>query len=305
MTWPRGRRIALLPESDRDWLADVHRGTGATMVELGTAEALLWASDDPRGLAASLQDRPTLAWVHLPVSGVERFSHLIDDSRTWTCAKGANADAVAEHTLALVLTASRGLVAFARDHRWEPRTSRSLRGSKVVVVGSGAVACAFAELLAPLGARCVLLGTTPRRVDGAQWRSVDELDTELTTADVVVLAAALTPTTYRLMDARRLALLQPSAVLINVARGAMVDHEALRAALASGSIAGAALDVTDPEPLPEGDPLYSSPRCLVTCHSAARVERGAETLRERVRANIARFVAGEPLLGRIDASKGY
>jgi phosphoglycerate dehydrogenase-like enzyme len=75
--------------------------------------------------------------------------------------------------------------------------------------------------------------------------------------------------------------------------------------LAEGSIAGAALDVTDPEPLPQGDPLYRSPRCLITCHSAARVDQGAATLRTHIRANILRFVAGEPLLGRVDPSKGY
>jgi phosphoglycerate dehydrogenase-like enzyme len=305
VTHPLWRRIAVLPEPDRAWLADVHEGSGATLVGLEEAEALLWASDDPRGLADALRERPSLAWVHLPVAGVERFAHLIDGSRIWTCAKGANAEAVAEHALGLLLAQSRGLVAFARSRTWEPRTCRSLRGARVVVVGAGAVARALVELLIPIEARCVLLSTTPRSVDGADWRPIEMLDDELPRADFLVLAAALTPSTRRILDARRLALLRPSAAVINVARGELVDHDALRAAVAAGGIAGVALDVTDPEPLPAGDPLFSSPRCLVTCHSAARDLGALEALRARARTNLDAFVAGGPLLGRVDAAQGY
>jgi D-3-phosphoglycerate dehydrogenase len=140
-----------------------------------------------------------------------------------------------------------------------------------------------------------------RRSDG----SIDRLDDELGSADVVVLALALTPATEGLIDARRLALMRPDAWLVNVARGGHVVTDDLVAALAAGTIGGAALDVTDPEPLPDGHPLWSEPRCLITPHVANTSAMLRPRLAERITDNVRRRLAGEPLLGVVDVDAGY
>jgi phosphoglycerate dehydrogenase-like enzyme len=121
----------------------------------------------------------------------------------------------------------------------------------------------------------------------------------------VVLALALTPGTTGILDRRRLELLAPGAWVVNVARGAHIVTEDLVAVLREGRIGGAALDVTDPEPLPEGHPLWSEPRCVITPHTANTPEMAVPLLTERVRENVRRRIAGEPLLGAVDPQLGY
>jgi phosphoglycerate dehydrogenase-like enzyme len=122
---------------------------------------------------------------------------------------------------------------------------------------------------------------------------------------VVVLALALTPETTRIIGAPELALMDESAWLVNVARGRHVDTEALVAALGAQSIAGAALDVTDPEPLPDGHPLWDLPNCIITPHTADTIDMVMPLLAERIRTNVARFAAGEALVGLVDPDAGY
>ncbi|WP_420481432.1 NAD(P)-dependent oxidoreductase [Arthrobacter jiangjiafuii] len=133
----------------------------------------------------------------------------------------------------------------------------------------------------------------------------DGLDEALAGADVVILAAAMTGGTEHLIDARRLALLRPEAFLVNISRGPMVDTEALVTALAGGKLAGAALDVTDPQPLPEGHPLWAEPRALITPHTAETPDMVAPLLAARVQENVRRFSAGQPLDGKVDVDEGY
>jgi D-3-phosphoglycerate dehydrogenase len=122
---------------------------------------------------------------------------------------------------------------------------------------------------------------------------------------VVFLALALTPETTGILDRRRLGLLAPDAWVVNVARGGHVVTDDLVAVLAEGRIGGAALDVTDPEPLPDGHPLWSEPRCIITPHTANTIEMAIGLLGERVRENVRRRVVGEPLLGPVDPAAGY
>ncbi len=119
------------------------------------------------------------------------------------------------------------------------------------------------------------------------------------------VALALTPATEHIIGARELAAMRPDSWLVNVARGRHVDTDALVAALADGVIAGAALDVTDPEPLPDGHPLWDQERCIITPHTANTLEMAARPFAARVRDNVARFAAGEPLVGLIDPAAGY
>jgi phosphoglycerate dehydrogenase-like enzyme len=134
---------------------------------------------------------------------------------------------------------------------------------------------------------------------------LDELDRALAGAHLVVLALALTPETTGLLDRRRLELLDPAAWVVNVARGAHIVADDLVDVLAAGTIGGAALDVTDPEPLPDGHPLWSEPRCLITPHTANTVEMAIPLLGERIRENVRRRLAGESLLGGVDPQLGY
>ena len=134
---------------------------------------------------------------------------------------------------------------------------------------------------------------------------LDRLDDVLPGAAVVFLALALTAETDRVIGARQLAVMDEQAWLVNVARGRHVDTGALVAALDSGSIGGAALDVTDPEPLPEGHPLWQHPRCLLTPHTANPWQAAQALLSRRICDNVRRFTAGKPLLGLVDLSAGY
>ena len=133
----------------------------------------------------------------------------------------------------------------------------------------------------------------------------DRLDDVLPGADVLFLALALTPETTGLIDGRRLRLLPEHAWVVNVARGGHIVTDELVAVLAEGRIGGAALDVTDPEPLPSGHPLWTEPRCIITPHTANTVEMAEPLLRARVAENVRRWIEAEPLLGLVDPAAGY
>ena len=122
---------------------------------------------------------------------------------------------------------------------------------------------------------------------------------------LVVLALALTPETVGVLDARRLRLLDPEGWVVNVARGAHIVTDDLVDVLAAGEIGGAALDVTDPEPLPDGHPLWTEPRCILTPHTANTVAMAEPLLRARVAENVRRWIAGEELVGPVDVAAGY
>jgi phosphoglycerate dehydrogenase-like enzyme len=134
---------------------------------------------------------------------------------------------------------------------------------------------------------------------------VAELDDVLPDADVLILAAAATAETAHLIGQKQLALLKPSAALVNIARGSLVDQEALVAALTSGHLAGAGLDVTTPEPLPDAHPLWSAPRVVITSHSADTPEMTEPLLAERIRANVAALMGDGGFVGRVDPAAGY
>jgi phosphoglycerate dehydrogenase-like enzyme len=134
---------------------------------------------------------------------------------------------------------------------------------------------------------------------------VARLDEVLPGADLLILAAAATADTAHLIGAEQLALLKPSAALVNIARGALIDQDALVAALHAGHFAGAGLDVTSPEPLPDGHPLWSAPRAIITSHSADTPDMTEPLLAERIRANVEALVTGGGFVGRVDPRAGY
>ena len=161
-------------------------------------------------------------------------------------------------------------------------------------------------MLAPFDARITVVRRRTEAVPGA-WRTVpsDQLAAVLPDADVLVIAAALTTGTRHLVGAPELALLPAHACLVNIARGGLVDTGALVAALAVGALSGAALDVTDPEPLPAGHPLWTEPRCLITPHMADTPEMTAPLLAERILLNVRAYLTDGRFVGLVDPHSGY
>ena len=300
-------RIHLAPAGRRAWLADAIRAGGGEIVDLPEAEGLVWASaGDPEALTAALAAGPQLRWIQLPWAGVDKVAGVLDDAHTWTSGKGVYAEPVAEMALTLALAGLRGFGTYARATSWSGPEGANLLGAEVCVVGAGGIARSLLRLLAPFGCRVTVVRRHAEPVEGAdRVVALDDLDDALVSARVVFLAVALTPETTGLFDARRFGHMRTDAWLVNVARGGHVVTDDLVAALSAGAIGGAGLDVTDPEPLPEGHPLWSMPNVLITPHVGNTPEMAVPLLSRRVTENVRRFGAGEPLVGLVDPTAGY
>ncbi len=314
---PHGQRptpgpIAVLPNPHPLFTGAV-TDAGGTLAPLSSeTRGLVWLSYSRSDeLAEILAAHPQLGWVQLPWAGVDAFSGTLAahdrPGLVWTSAKGAYAQPVAEHALALTLSLLRILHTRARATSWDSRPAgRSLYGRNVVIIGAGGIALELINLLAPFGVRVTVVRRSDAAVPTAA-RTVPTRDllTVLPDADVVVVAAALTPDTRQLIGEAELAAMKPEAVLVNIARGGLVDTAALVQALAAGSLAGAALDVSDPEPLPDGHPLWSEPRCLITPHMADTPEMTAPLLAERIRLNVRAFLEDSRFVGVVNPARGY
>ncbi len=286
------------------------RRAGGEPVPIGTdADAVVWLqSRDPEGLRAALATTPAARWVQLPMAGVEGFvaAGIIDATRTWTCAKGAYGEPVAEHALTLALAGLRVLRRRIEARSWGSAAGESLYDAPVTILGAGGITQSLLALLAPMRAQVTVVRRSAEPVPGAgATLPTSRLQEALAPALVVVLALSLTPDTEGIIGAPELAAMRPDAWLVNVARGRHVDTGALVRALAEERIGGAALDVTDPEPLPDGHPLWAEPRCIVTPHTADTAEMVARLLGRRIEDNVSRFAAGQPLVGLVDPVAGY
>jgi phosphoglycerate dehydrogenase-like enzyme len=300
-------RVAVVP----DWplAADAVRDGGGRVVAVEDAEGLVWVDwSGPGRLASVLEQFPAIRWVHLPGAGVESFleAGLVSDGRTWTCSKGAHSSLIAEHALALALAGLHSLASSARATSWEGTRVTALAGQPVTIVGGGGIATALLGYLAPFGAQVTVVRRHPAPVPGARRTlTTDGLHEALPDARLVVLALALTPQTRHIIGGAELEAMHERAWLVNVSRGGHVDTDALVDALERHAIAGAALDVTDPEPLPEGHRLWTMANCIITPHNAGSSGAVMALLAARVRDNVQRLAAGAPLLGVVDVDAGY
>ncbi len=290
--------VHVAPESDHTVEAAITQA-GGQIGPLGDAAALVWLDSNPDSFPDALPD--AVRWVQLPSAGVESWLGRVDGARAWTSAAGAYGLPVAEHALALMLAGARRLADCARADTWTAPPAQPLDGATVAIVGAGGIGRALMRLLEPLDVE--VLAVTRRGRDGTL--AADRLPEVLPAAHHVVIAAPATADTRHIIGAAELEAMREDAWLVNVARGALVDTEALVAALAAGSIAGAALDVTDPEPLPDGHPLWSEPRALITPHIANPAATLRRYLARHVKENVTRFANGEPLLSPIDPEAGY
>lgn len=298
-------RVFLGPEQPTE-LAEAITGAGGILVEAGDAEAIVWYGGKPDALPDLLS--PAVRWIQLPSAGVEPWlaADVLPTDVVVTSAAGAYAVTVAEHTLALLLAGARRLHDLARARTWTSPRMTTLRDATVVIVGAGGIGKALISLLAPLEARVVAVTRSGREVEGVQ-QSVgpDGMPAALAEADYVVLTAPATAETVHLIGAAQLEAMKPFAWLVNVSRGTLVDTDALVDALRKGSIGGAGLDVTDPEPLPDDHPLWTEPGVLITPHTANPDSLLLPRLAERVAENLERFRAGENLVGVVDRDRGY
>lgn len=305
-TTHRDAGIYVGPQAADELEAAVTGAGGRVVASPREATGMVWFGGSPQGFRDVVH--PGVRWVQLPAAGVESWfaAGAIDTERVFTSAAGCYAPAVAEHTLALMLVGSRRLHELARARTWTRPEPRVLAGATVAIVGCGGIGTALIELLAPLRTTVLAVTRSGREVPGAVLSvAPDRLHEVLTQADHVVVAAPSTSATRFLVGAPELAVMRPGSWLVNIARGSLVDTDALVEALAAGSIGGAALDVTDPEPLPDGHPLWDEPRALITPHSANPGSLQVPALAVRVRRNTESFLSGRQLEGVVDVAAGY
>lgn len=300
-------RVAVTPRGWRPWIRDAVEAGGAEVVAPEAAEALVWASPtQPEDLKEVLAANPQIRWVQLPFAGVEPFVGLFDHDRTWTSGKGVYARPVAEHALMLALAGLRDLKRYALARSWGEQSGISLVGGNVTIFGGGGITRELVKLLRPFDAEITVVRRHPDPLEGVdRVLPFSDRYEALRGADVVFLALALTAETRNLFGEIEFELMEPHAWLVNVARGEHVHTGQLVIALRDDVIGGAALDVTAPEPLPEGHPLWALPNCIITPHTGNTEDMAKPLLSERITANVRRFAAGEPLIGPIDPDLGY
>lgn len=264
-----------------------------------------------------LQEAPNLKWIQAPSAGVEfvaNIPELANADVLLTNTRGAHGPSIGEHTIALLLAMTRYIPDSVRqqdrrvfDRSILYRLCREINGMTMGIIGFGALGRGIATRA--LGMDMNVLAVDAQAVDGTGL--VDEvwpasrLDDLLEQSDVVVVATPYTAETRHLLDAERLARMKRDAYLIVVSRGGIVDEDALVAALRHDHLAGAALDVTMPEPPAEDSPLWDCPRLLLTPHTAGASARKERRVVEIFRDNIRRFQNGEPLVNLVDKTRGY
>jgi phosphoglycerate dehydrogenase-like enzyme len=310
---PRAGVVSIEPSQPQEFVDAVVAG-GAVVAPLsGETTGLVWLSEKRAPeLSALLESHPQIDWVQLPWAGVDGFRNLFesldhDSAPVFTSAKGSYSQPVAEHALALVLGLARELPRKARDARWQTeRTGLSLFGNHIVIIGAGGITREFIRLVSPFSPRITVVRRNVHAMEGADRTvGVDSLREVLSDADVLIIAAAATAETAHLIGQPEIAALPAHAIVVNVARGELLDADAVLTALREDRLWGVGLDVSDPEPLPADSGLWNEPRCVITSHSADTPLMTKFLLAERIRTNVAHLVAGEPLIGVVDTRSGY
>ncbi|MFC4992734.1 D-2-hydroxyacid dehydrogenase [Rubritalea tangerina] len=259
-----------------------------------------------------------LHWIQAYSAGVDRYINnpaiMKNERIVLTNCRAVHGPAIADHAMAMLLTLTRNLDFYAKNQQSEnwnrgatPRTPIALKGKTMLVIGLGGIGTEIAHRAHGFGMR--VIGT--RRSDSPSPAFIQkvgkphELLNMLPEADVVAIAVPLTPETNKLIDAKALNAMKDSAYLINIARGKIVDTNALATALTENKIAGACLDVTNPEPLPKSHPLWKTPNVVLTPHVAWRASLTHERRAILIQENLRRFGTGQPLLNTVNKQDGY
>jgi phosphoglycerate dehydrogenase-like enzyme len=313
--------VAIVDAVDRDLpdLGDVEASArvvrASTVAELGEhldelEIVFAWNFERP-SLLDVVPRAPRLRWIQSISAGVEEFARpvLAEHDVVLTSAAGVYDPGLAESVLGFLLALSARIVEDARlvPGSWPAEGTRLVRGTTALVVGAGSIGTETGRLLRAAGLRVRGIARTPRATDDVFDRigGPGDLHAELAEADHVVNVLPRTPDTERMFDAAAFAAMKPTAIFVNIGRGATVDEPALIDALASGRIGGAALDVFDVEPLPADSPLWTMPNVLVSPHRAGDHEDWPRDVVALFVDNLRRYLAGEPLRNVVDVELGY
>ena len=289
------------------------RGLGITHFQVRTFDDLKARAADADVIVVSMMWRnevldlaPRLKFVQSISAGIDQYDRaaFVLHGVRLASAAGVNANAVAEHAMAMILAVERHIVS-GRDHQarghWRPMISEiaareaELAGRTIVIVGLGRIGTRLAKFAQAFDMHVIGVKRDPSTGAACADAVVATADLKrvLPAADIVVLACPLTPETENLIDAAALAAMKPSALLVNVARGRVVDEAALIAALQSNKLRAAALDVTREEPLPSASPLWSMPNVLITPHTAGETQAYEDNVIDILIDNLARLERGE------------
>jgi phosphoglycerate dehydrogenase-like enzyme len=285
-----------------EMVADVWTGGDQLPDSAGEVEVVVLPFGVPASHMPVLAKLPKLRLIQLMSAGAENAIPYVPPGVILCNARGAHDPAVAEWIMAVILAEARQLPRFIAAQQagaWRPAASQPLAGQTVLIVGYGSIGQAVERLLTPFGVTVERVARHAR----SGVSSIDDVDAALPRADIVILLVPVTPATIGLVDARFLGLMRDHALLVNAARGSIVDTAALLAELSSGRLR-AALDVTDPEPLPAGHPLWSAPGLLLTPHVAGATTDAIPRALAIVKDQLARYAAGEPLRDVVGA-QGY
>ena len=302
--------VAVEPDCWRQQsLAEAVLSGGGLITKPSEAQALIWAEPSRADLLPkTLDENPGIQWVQLPYAGIEPFLPMLQarPNLIWTCGKGVYAEPVAEHALALTLAGLRKLHTYGRAKQWGEPQGKNLYGARVTILGGGGITEFLLKYLQPFRCRITVIRKNIQPMSGASdVTSLAKLHQELPETDVLILALALTPETEGIISAKELSLLPSHAWVINVARGKHVVTDDLVEALLAEAIGGAALDVTDPEPLGTDHLLWTFDNCIITPHVGNTPEMGLPLLAERVTQNVRARVNGDQLIGLVDTKAGY
>lgn len=279
--------------------------------EVEHATAYFRAFMSGKGYAHVLAAAPQLRWIHTASAGVDGLlsDELVRRGITLTNSAGVHAIPIAEwvlHALLMVVKQGRELLAAQAEQRWSDVSFEELSGKTMLIYGAGGIGTEIARRAAAFDMRLWGVNRSGRAVPHFE-RVVNDTDWRvlLPQADYLVLAAPHTPATHHVIGAAELELLPKHAWLVNVARGALVDEPALIAALNAGSVAGAALDTFEQEPLPSSNPLWTFPNVLISPHRSGSSPRSTERVVDCFIDNLQRFIADDELQNVVDSEAGY
>lgn len=281
------------------------------LTELPQGAGVLFALPAPKG--QSLLDVPAprgwsdVQWVQLASVGIDYYPGWLFDGPVVTSARGTASIAIAEYVLAAIFTAAKRIPEIWLEHAsdWRRIQLGLVQGTTLGLYGFGSIGQALAQRALALGIKVIALrrSHTPFEVDGVE--RVDSLEQLVARSDHLVLAAPSTPDTRHAINRATLACAKPNLHLINIARGNLVDHQALLDALDEGKLALATLDVTDPEPLPAGHAFYRHARVRLSPHISPSTDQIVPALIDKFVLNLDRFRSGQPLADVVDTARGY
>jgi phosphoglycerate dehydrogenase-like enzyme len=284
------------------------------MAATSAADVLALGADRGWSAAELLATAPRLRWVHTRAAGVDRgqlrpLHRFRDAGITVTNGSGTSSAPIAEYVVMAMLAIAKGLpglLTAQQQQRWvKPERTRDLHGSRVLLLGFGDVGHAVWERLRPFGVAAAAVRRHPCAETGIEVLGPDAWRSRIGEFDWIIITAPLSSQTRSMIGAAELAHLKADAWLLNVSRGGLVDQPALIAALRAGTIGGACLDVTDPEPLPALSELWVMPNVIVTPHSSWLSPRFPERAAELLADNLRRWRAGQPLRNVVDLDAGY